>query len=87
MIELLIPIAKEAVGHFMQSWKSDAAPMILNPYKYGYTENRTLDLYPDFSEIILDHEASLSYMLNGVELDMETIEDINKRCSLLELQF
>ncbi len=80
-------VAQQAVGHFMQGWGEDAAPAILNPWKHNWTENRQLDLYPDFSELILDHEFSLAAMLRGEELDEPTIEAINERCSELEAMF
>jgi hypothetical protein len=82
-------LALEAVGHFMLGWGEDDSPAILNPWKHRITDNRQLDLYPDFSELILDWEYPLAAMLNDetTELDESAIEEINSRCEELEKQF
>lgn len=83
----LSDIALEAVGHFMLGWGEDAAPSILNPWKHRITEDRSLDLYPDFSEIIMDNEMALGAMLRGGEIDCAVIEEINSRCEKLAALF
>lgn len=82
-------LAREAVGHFMLGWKEEDAPAIINPWKHRITEKRSLDLYPDFSELILDYEFALADMLDDeeMELDEDVIYEINSRCEELERQF
>jgi len=82
-------LAVEAVGHFMLGWDEESSPAILNPWKHRITDNRQLDIYPEFSALILDYEFPLAAMLNdeNTPLDQDTIDEINAACEELEKQF
>lgn len=64
-LESTDPILRQAVGHFFKGWKEDDAPAILNPWKHNYTSNRQLDLYPQWSEFMLDREMPIVRALQG----------------------
>jgi len=75
--EQMDPIARQAVGHFIEGWGEDDAPAILNPWKHRYTENRQLDLLPEWSELCLDWEAPLRQALQAGGAQ-ETFHDFNE---------
>ena len=63
-------ILQQAIGHFFKGWKEEDAPAILNPYKYLYTNDRSFDLYSEWSEFLLDREFVIIDALdNGASPD------------------
>ena len=81
-------IAQQAVWHFIQGYKDGyAVGAIVDPWKYGYTQNRQLDLYPEWSELCLDYEFELVAALHDETAQHEFLEDFDARAELIIAKF
>jgi hypothetical protein len=84
--EYIHPILRQAIGYFFDGWSSEEAPAILNPWKYGYTNDRLLDLYPEWSEFCLDREWSIRAALDNGASE-EYWKNLEMECMFLIEQY
>lgn len=73
---LIGDLLEQAIGVFFLNWKEDDAPMVLNPYKYRHTDNRNMNIYPKLSELLLDEEEHIDYIISTSlrDLDQEDLD-------------
>jgi len=84
----LEPIAKQAAWHFIQGIKDPYdVGAIVDPYKYRYTDNRELDLYPKWSELCLNYEFELTEALENPEKEYEFLVDFEAAAKEIEFKF
>lgn len=85
---LIGDLLEQAIGVYFLNWKEEDAPMVLAPHKYRYTNNRGMSISSELSELLLDQEEHINYILNTPLInldkeDLDTLKDLDDKAEAI----